>query len=395
MSPNWVVVLAYVVRWTHSRPAEGAWFGVRFCPRSVPKTPSVRGKTSGMTARIARILLDCRWLESGGPGRATELLLRGLRESQPGGWLLWGPPTVRTFQWPGTAWVRDDASPLAASGQRAFFRVPRAQVAIYMHQIRPLRPGPSITVIHDTAPIRHGGRTSIRLLKSVFLRAAARLSSRIITVSEWSKASIVGDLGVDPGRIRVLRFPLDEEMAGRVRDLRGSTPSRDVALYVGRFARHKNLPRLIDAFASTEFRRRGGRLLLVGGHADEVNALRDHVRSRNLECVDAERAISQAELESLYATSRLLVLPSHEEGFGLPAWEAATCGLPVCVSTGGALPELFGHVAELFSPTSVTEMAGAIDRAARRPIASDSLVQGPSLREYASVFVEEVERLAA
>ncbi len=341
-------------------------------------------------------LLDCRWLDPGGPGRATELLLRGLRECQPGGrWLLWGPPAVQNFQWPGAAWVREDASPLAMSGQRAVFRVPRADVAVFMHQIRPLRPGRSITVVYDTAPIRHGGHKPIRVLKRSFLRAAVRLSSRIITISEWSKASIVSDLTVDPARIRVLRFPLDHEMAERVRELRRSAASRDVALYVGRFARHKNLPRLIDSFASTEFRRRGGRLLLVGGHADEIEALRDHARSRNLDCVDVRGAIRQAELERLYATSRLVVVPSYEEGFGLPAWEAASCGLPVCVSTGGALPELFREVGELFSPTSGTEMADAIDRAARRPLAAGSLVQGPSLGEYASVFVDEVEGLAA
>jgi glycosyltransferase involved in cell wall biosynthesis len=349
-----------------------------------------------MARRSPTTLLDCRWLDPGGPGRATELLLRGLQELQPGGtWLLWGPPAVRALQWPGAAWIGDDTSPLAIWGQRALFRVPRAEVTVYMHQIRPLRPGRSITVVHDTAPIRHGGSTSIRLLKRSFLRAAVRLSTRIITISEWSKASIVSDLAADPALIRVLRYPVDEEMAQRVRELRRSSTSRNVALYVGRFARHKNLPRLIDAFASTDFRGRGGRLLLVGGHTDEVDALRDHARSRNLDCVDVEGAISQTELESLYATSRLLVLPSYEEGFGLPAWEAATCGLPVCVSTGGALPELFRNVAELFLPTSVTEMANAIDRAARRPVASGSLVHGPSLGEYASVFVEEVERLAA
>jgi glycosyltransferase involved in cell wall biosynthesis len=210
-----------------------------------------------MAGQNTTTLLDCRWLDPGGPGRATELLLRGLRERQPGGtWLLWGPLAVRPFQWPGSKWIREDASPLAMWGQRAVFRLPRADVTVYMHQIRPLRPGRSITVVHDTTPIRHGGSASIRRLKGSFLRAAVRLSSRIITISEWSKASIVRDLAAGPALIRVLRLPVDEEMARRVRELRRSAASRDVALYVGRFARHKNLPRLIDAFASTEFRDR-------------------------------------------------------------------------------------------------------------------------------------------
>jgi glycosyltransferase involved in cell wall biosynthesis len=43
------------------------------------------------------------------------------------------------------------------------------------------------------------------------------------------------------------------------------------------------------------------------------------------------------------------VLPSFDEGFGLPALEAMACGTPVIVSDGGALPETVGDAAMIFS----------------------------------------------
>jgi glycosyltransferase involved in cell wall biosynthesis len=41
----------------------------------------------------------------------------------------------------------------------------------------------------------------------------------------------------------------------------------------------------------------------------------------------------------LYANATVFVLPSQDEGFGLPALEAMASGTPVIVSDGGALPE--------------------------------------------------------
>jgi glycosyltransferase involved in cell wall biosynthesis len=50
----------------------------------------------------------------------------------------------------------------------------------------------------------------------------------------------------------------------------------------------------------------------------------------------------------LYANARLFVLPSQDEGFGLPALEAMASGAPVIVSDGGALPELIRDAGMIF-----------------------------------------------
>lgn len=345
--------------------------------------------------RHKAVLLDCRWLGVGGAGRATELLLRGLGEElPPGRWLLWGPPGVRRFLWGRAEWRRADHAPPGLWGQRG--RLPPADVAVYLHQIRPLRPGPSITLIHDTIPLRHDGGAAARLAKRTFLLAVGRLSSRILTVSEHSRRSIERDLRIPAAKIRVLTYPVDREMAARVAALRRRLPQRNVALYVGRFAPHKNLHSLVAAYERTRFRRSGGRLLLVGGDRRELRTIREAVERRGLAHeVSVEGPCSQSKLEELYGTSRLLVMPSLEEGFGLPVWEAMTCGLPVCVSDGGALPELFGGAAGSFPARSTRAMAEAIDLAAEERPGSTPELEGPTVRDFAAAFVEEAERVAA
>jgi glycosyltransferase involved in cell wall biosynthesis len=232
-----------------------------------------------------------------------------------------------------------------------------------------------------------------RLLKLGFLRAAARLSTRVLTVSDYSRMCIERDLHVPASHIAVIRYPRDDEMVGRVLALRRVRPPERRALYVGRFAAHKNLRALIAAFGRTRFRAEGGRLLIVGGRADEVAGLRSYAHDCAVDGVEVEEACTQERLEELYATSRLLVLPSLEEGFGLPAWEAAMCGVPICVSDGGSLPEIFRTVTDPFPARSVPLMAEAIDTTAGRALGEKRHLDAPSLRGFARQVVREVERL--
>ncbi len=319
--------------------------------------------------RDVHVLLDCRLLGPGGAGRTTELLLRSLQvDPPPGRWLLWGPATVRQHAWPGAEWT-PNAHPLGAlKGQRDVLALPPHDIAVYLHQIRPLRPGPSLTVIYDTIQIRYNGSAPARLLKRLFLIAAARLSSEVLTVSEYSRERLCADLYLPSERVCLLRLPVDAAQAERVRRLRLEAGTAPEALFVGRFSPHKNLPRLLLAFARSRFRAEGGRLRLVGGGTEERAALARWAAARGVaEGVRFEGAVSQAELERAYARARLLVQPSLEEGFGLPVWEALACGLPVAVSDGGSLPEIVAEAAVPAPARSVPALAAAIDRANEGP----------------------------
>lgn len=321
---------------------------------------------SGVRSQF-NVVLDCRWLHIGGPGRTTELLLRGLaQEPPPERWVLWGPPSVEKFAWPGADLVPIAVDPRRLLGQRNALDVPPGELTVFMHQQRPLRNVRAVTTIYDTIALRYGTNQPVRAVKRQFLKRVASSSARIMTISAHSKASIMRDLGIPASMIDVLRFPIDEAFVDRVLRLRASVTRSNTALFVGGFLPHKNLPRLLEAFGRTEFRRQGGRLLLAGGTPAQVAELQLRLTATQREFVSVQPACDQAELDALFASSLLLVQPSLEEGFGLPAWEALCCGLPVCVSDGGALPEVVAGFVDPFPATSVRAMADAIDACASR-----------------------------
>ena len=69
-------------------------------------------------------------------------------------------------------------------------------------------------------------------------------------------------------------------------------------------------------------------------------------------------------LAELLRRAQFLLLPSLEEGFGLPALEAMALGVPCVLAAAGALPEVAGDAALLVDPLSIDSMAGAIERVA-------------------------------
>ena len=351
-----------------------------------------------------RLVLDGRWLPFGGAGRTTELLLRALAlTGSPYRWVLWGPPQLARWTFPGVELVTTAVDPRTWNGQRQWFDVPEGDLTVYLHQQRPLRRTPAVTLVYDTIPLHFTANPLVRLSKELFLRRVGTISDRILTLSEYSRSCIERELRVPPGRISVLGLPADAELAERVLALRNRLPRADVALYVGRFTAHKNLSRLVDAFGRTAFAAGGGRLLLVGGTAAELAELAGGLSPAQRGAVELRRTCSQEELERLIATCLFVVQPSLEEGFGLPTWEAQTCGVPVCVSDGGSLPETTLGFVRPFPATSTEAMSTALDacaaeatelRPADAAARSEAFrAKAPTLREFGERFLEAVAPL--
>jgi glycosyltransferase involved in cell wall biosynthesis len=340
----------------------------------------------------AVVLLDCRWLGAGGVGRATELLLKEFcEEPPPGTWLLWGkhrdldPATFATARI-----VECARKPGSFFGQRALPGLPQADAYIFMHQIRPLRGRPSITFIHDTIPIRFGGNRVARRMKHAYLVLVSRFTDRVITVSEASRDRIVRDLRLPLDSITVVRMPVDMKRAKHIAVLRGRVPQRQRVLTIGRFAVHKNLHRMIEAFQETAYCGEGGRLMVVGGDEREVVRLSRHVEKTRARNIVVRPACTEHELDHLLASSRAVVAAGAEEGFGLPAFEAVACGLPLAASPAGAVSELPPERVRLMDPNSTESIARAIDEATQLTI-EEPIVLRPPL--YGAAIVDEVRML--
>jgi glycosyltransferase involved in cell wall biosynthesis len=250
--------------------------------------------------------------------------------------------------------------------------------------------GRVVVTMHDTLALAHPewvfptwrGKMAWRAKE----QAAALWADRIVTVSESARSDLLAWFGLPADRVRVMTEGPDAafgpEDAGPASDaaLRryGIEPGSRYLLYVGGLSPHKNLPRLIEAFAigaTTE-----ARLILVGDIGDvfhtHVPALREAVERFGL----GDRAhftgfVPDVDLAHLYRRAYALAQPSMMEGFGLPPVEAMACGTPVLCSTAGSLPEVVGEAGVYFDPTDVEAMSDAIRSLLSNPTERDRLAR--------------------
>jgi glycosyltransferase involved in cell wall biosynthesis len=198
--------------------------------------------------------------------------------------------------------------------------------------------------------------------------AAARRSDCILTVSEASKRDILHFFNVRPEKIVVVYNAIDdhfrvtpaEEDVARVRE-RYQLDHKFV-LYVGNIKPHKNLVRLIEAFA--ELRRTGFeevKLLIIGDEISKLPALRRAVHSHKLhKHVRFLGYVSDQTLGILYRLASTFAFPSLYEGFGLPPLEAMASGTPVVTSNVSSLPEVAGDAAVLVDPYDVDSIVDGL-----------------------------------
>lgn len=200
-----------------------------------------------------------------------------------------------------------------------------------------LWPGaPLCVTVHDLVPLKHPERYLRTGLKHRLRYAAARRAARLIVPSAVVGLDAERLLGVPPERITVIA----EAAAPAFRPLerprealhRFDLPERFL-LWVG----HLDPPdprKGIAAVAALARERDGLPLVLAGAVSAEAGGLAAPGR------VTLTGRVSDEELAALYTAADAVLLPSDDEGFGLPAVEALACGTPVAAYGAGALPEL-------------------------------------------------------
>ena len=148
----------------------------------------------------------------------------------------------------------------------------------------------------------------------------------------------------------------------------GNPPSHPYFLYVGRHDPHKNLPRLLAAFAALP-KHHECELWLAGStdlrYTPKLKAIAD--QQGIADRVKFLQYIPYSQLPTLINRAIALVFPSLWEGFGLPVLEAMACGTPVITSNISSLPEVAGDAALLVNPYSTQEITTAM-----QAIATDS-----------------------
>jgi len=172
---------------------------------------------------------------------------------------------------------------------------------------------------------------------------------------------VLGYNAVDNARYADQARKAREDAAGR----RG-LPDRHYFLAVSRFAREKNLVRLVEAFAryrSAASEKHAWDLVLCGGGpcAEEIEAAIQNLGVA--QWVHRPGFLQADSLARWYAFASAFVHPSLMEPWGLVANEAAACGLPLLISNrAGCGPTLVceeeAHATgRRFNPSDVEEMS--------------------------------------
>lgn len=240
---------------------------------------------------------------------------------------------------------------------------------------------PVVVTIHDTMtetrPHLFFPTPRARLFWRLKLWLARRQAAVITTPSESARRDVAATFGwpvEDIPRIHeapadVFRHPARADVLATLRARHHLPPDAALVLYVGAISPHKNLDGLLAALAAMPPRPGGDwHLVIVGDHTTD-SALGCHETIAALrhdlglgDQVTFTGFVSDDDLRAFYAAARLLVLPSFDEGFGLPVIEAMACGLPVAVSNRGALPELAGDAGLTFDPSDHAAIGAAIAR---------------------------------
>jgi glycosyltransferase involved in cell wall biosynthesis len=222
----------------------------------------------------------------------------------------------------------------------------RVEVLHAPHYVVPFTRLPVVVTIHDLIHLHQPLHPLARAYARTMLRRAVRKASRVLSVSETVGRQLESELAARD----VLVTPNGVEVPD------GEAAPGTFFLFVGNDKPHKNVGTLVEAFARIRHELPDVRLVLAGA---------PFARFANIGGIDARGLVRDGELFALYRGALALVMPSHEEGFGLPAAEAMACGTAVITSLAPALVEVTGDAALHADARDARMLAEAMLRVAR------------------------------
>ncbi len=228
----------------------------------------------------------------------------------------------------------------------------------------------SLAVIHDIN-FEHRPKDIPLLTRwyyKFFFPLFAKKSTRIATVSEFSKKDLIDTYHIHPSKIDVvynganeLYVPIHTEEKNKTREK--YTDGNPYFLYIGSLNPRKNIKNLLLAFDEFKMQSKSTyKLVIVGAamHSNNYQEVYDRMRYKN-DVVFCGR-VDTKELHLLLASAYALTYVPFFEGFGIPVLEAMYCHVPVITSNVTSLPEVVGNAAILVDPNNYDDIANAMLR---------------------------------
>lgn len=244
---------------------------------------------------------------------------------------------------------------------------------------------PLVLHMHATEFDRTGGQGVNEEVFAIERLAMVR-ADRVVAVSNYTKEKIVAHYGVHPDKVAVIHNGIDEEdysySAPHLEALRAH--GTKVVLFTGRLTVQKGpeyfiraAQRVLDFCPNTVF--------VIAGSGDmEYRLMREAAHLGISDKVMFAGFVRGKELDALYRSADLFIMPSVSEPFGITPLESVINGTPVLISKQSGVAEVLTHALKTdFWDTD--EMANKIVATLRHDTLRDTL------REHGQT---EVKRLS-
>lgn len=248
---------------------------------------------------------------------------------------------------------------------------PHFNIPIFYH-------GKFVVTIHDLIHQHYQMRRSTTLdpityqvkqlgYNTVFKNAITK-SSKILMPSNYVKGLLVRQWGINGNKVVVTHEAVDDKLLSIGNNLSQEKSKKildkfnigkEYLFYIGNAHPHKNVEGLIMAYRQLREKKDDLMLVLSGYDHYFWQKLK---KENSYEGIVYTGYITDEELTALYKNAACLVMPSFEEGFGIPLLEAMACSCPVVSSNTGAMPEVGGDAAIYFDPHNKGELVDQIDR---------------------------------
>jgi glycosyltransferase involved in cell wall biosynthesis len=259
------------------------------------------------------------------------------------------------------------------------------------HEAPFLHPTRLVVTVHDCVHLLFPRNDSSELqnYRSYLQTKRVVESARhVLAVSKSTKEDLINIFKLPESKISVVHNALDERFAfshtpeERKQVLERYQLQDPFVLYAGKIRSHKNLHRLIEAFAvlkselADDDRYRNLKLIIIGDELSKHQYLRlTVIRSGAQQDVRFFGFVPYPILRIFYQSAVLFAFPSLYEGFGLPPLEAMANRTPVIASNTSSLPEVLGDAALLVNPENVFDIARGMRQILMDDLLRQKLIQ--------------------
>ena len=212
----------------------------------------------------------------------------------------------------------------------------------------------------------------------------AVVAAHIVTVSEYSKSTMLEKLPVSADKISVI-YNGWQHMCNAKADLhvleKNNLVSKEYYFFIGRLVNNKNIRWIFQ----------------VADHNPESKfVISGAISNERFECYCGENNnikytgfVSDAELTALFQNCKAFLFPSLMEGFGIPPLEALYHNAPIIISNTSSLPEIYEDCAHYIDPMKYDY---CLDELLKEPVASaEKILQKFSWKNSARQWYELIE----